>query len=114
MPRRRYLKVQSFGVAHEKIGYRHREDRDGDKRTRMAKKLKLQQERAVIPDRRPWTCGKDRDFGRECAARPAASTSGADPDMGHERGRQRLPLAAIHLVANWLLPRAGDFDNQLI
>jgi len=80
----------------------------------MAKKLKLQQERAVIPGRKPWTCGKDRDFGRERAARPAASTSGAEPDMVHERERQQLPLAAIHLVANWLLPSPPEFDNQLI
>jgi hypothetical protein len=47
--------------------------------THMAKKLKLQQERAVIPGWKPWTCGKDRDFGRERAARPAASTSGPNP-----------------------------------
>jgi hypothetical protein len=55
-----------------------------------------------------------RDFGRERAARPAASPSGAEPDMGHERGRQQSPLAAIHLVANWLLPSPAEFDNQLI
>jgi hypothetical protein len=78
----------------------------------MAKKLKRQQERAVIPGRKPWICGKDRDFGRERAARPAAS--GAEPDMGHERGRQQPSLAAIHLVANWLLPSPAEFDNQLI
>jgi hypothetical protein len=29
-------------------------------------------------------------------------------------GRQQLPLAAIHLVANWLLPNPAEFDNQLI
>ena len=84
----------------------------------MANKLKLQQERAVIPGRKPWTCGKDRDFGRERAARPAASTSGAEPDMTAKRatygGRQQLPLAAIHLVANWLLPSRAEFDKQLI
>jgi hypothetical protein len=34
--------------------------------------------------------------------------------MGHERGRQQLALAAIHLVANWLLPGPPEFDNQLI
>ena len=53
--------------------------------SRMAKKLKLQQERAVIPGRKPWTCGKDRDFGRERVARPAASTSAAEPDMTAKR-----------------------------
>jgi hypothetical protein len=29
-------------------------------------------------------------------------------------GVQRDFLAAIHLIANWLLPSAADFDNQLI
>ena len=52
---------------------------------RMAKKLNLQQERAVISGREPWTRGKDRDFGRERAARPAASTSRAEPDMTAKR-----------------------------
>jgi hypothetical protein len=34
--------------------------------------------------------------------------------MGHERGREQPPQAAIHLIANWLLPSAAEFDNQLI
>jgi hypothetical protein len=29
-------------------------------------------------------------------------------------GREKWPQAAIHLIANWLLPSAAEFDNQLI
>jgi len=82
----------------------------------MAKKLKLQQERAVIPGRKPWTCGKDCDFGRErtSSGLHQRSRTRYDSETGHERGRQQLPLAAIHLVANWLLPSPAEFDNQLV
>jgi hypothetical protein len=62
--------------------------------SRMAKKLKVQQERAVIPGWKPWTCGKDRDFGRERAALPAASTSGAEPDMIAKRAMNGAPATA--------------------
>ena len=30
-----------------------------------------------------------------------------------DAGRQQWPRAAIHLIANWLLPRAAEFDNHL-
>jgi hypothetical protein len=83
----------------------------------MAKKLKLQQERAVIPGRKPWTSGKDRLWARTRGTSSGLHQRGRtryDSETGHERGRQQLPLAAIHLVANWLLPSPAEFGNQLI
>jgi len=70
---------------------------------RMGKKLKLQQEQAVIPGRKSWTCGKDRDFGRERAARPAASTSGAEPDMTAKRAMNGGASNCLWPPFTWLL-----------
>jgi hypothetical protein len=83
----------------------------------MAKKLKLQQERAVIPagnsglGAKTVTSGENaRQIQQPAPPGPARHES----EAGHEQGRQQLPQAAFHLVANWLLRRAGEFDNQLI
>jgi hypothetical protein len=86
----------------------------------MTKKLKLQQEQAVIPGRKPWTSGKDRDFGRERAARPAASTSGAEPDMRAKRRTVKkidtpgsgVPPIFERQIASYDRPPSGErFEN---
>ena len=80
---------------------------------RMAKKLKLHQDRAVnhglAAKTVTWATARGTSSGLNQRGRTRQES-----ETGHKRGRQQLPQAAIHLVANWLLPRAGEFDNQLI
>jgi hypothetical protein len=59
---------------------------------RMAKKLKLQQEQAVIPAGNSGLGAKTVTSGEKRAANPAASTSGSEPGMRAKRamtGRQQ-------------------------
>jgi hypothetical protein len=62
-------------------------------RSRMAKKLKLQQERAVIPAENNGLGAKTVTSG-ENARQSTASTSGAEPDMTVKRAMTGAPAIA--------------------